>query len=81
MVFYFFRLESFSQCYIIDIVSQLKEKQSINFVSTYHETIIMTRWILISRAQSNVVDILCHLPRELLIFELAENDFALLILE
>ena len=41
----------------------------------------MTRWILISRAQSNVVDILCHLPRELLIFELAENDFALLILE
>ena len=41
----------------------------------------MTLWILISWAQSNVVDILCHLPRELLIFELAENDFTLLILE
>ena len=81
MVFYFFRLESFSQCYIIDIVSQLKENYSINFVSSYNETMIMTLWILISWAQSNVVDILCHLPRELLIFELAENDFALLILE
>ena len=47
MVFYFFRLESFSQCYIIDIVSQLKENYSINFVSSYNETM----------TQSNVVDI------------------------